>query len=142
MYIEVTGGCITGGSGTTISGGRVGGGVYVNGGTFTMTGGTIAGNTADKDGSGVYVNDGTFSVSGSPVISGNKCVDGEGSGASEHNVYLTDGKTVTLGKREGEFPGMIQSRNITVRIVGPQGQESRTVYYNGEQQTINFQTAE
>ena len=53
-----------------------------------------------------------------------------------------NGKTVTLGKREGEFPGMIQSRNITVRIVGPQGQENRTVYYNGEQQTINFQTAE
>jgi predicted outer membrane repeat protein len=41
-----------------------GGGVYVTGGTFTMSGGEISGNTSfsssDSDGGGVYVYYGTF----------------------------------------------------------------------------------
>ena len=52
----VTGGVITGGNGSD------GGGVYVNGGAFTMTGGTISGNTANNGG-GVCVS-GTFTMSG------------------------------------------------------------------------------
>jgi hypothetical protein len=46
-----------------------GGGVYVGGGTFTMRGGTISGNTA-YGGGGVYVGGGTFTMSGG-TISGN-----------------------------------------------------------------------
>jgi hypothetical protein len=44
-------------------------GVYVGDGTFTMTGGTISGNTSSSGG-GVYVRDGTFTMSGG-TISGN-----------------------------------------------------------------------
>ena len=61
--------------GGTISGNTAsfnyGGGVCVNGGTFTMTGGTISGNTAyNGGGGGVYVWRGTFTMTGG-TISGN-----------------------------------------------------------------------
>ena len=96
-----------------------GGGVYVNGGTFTMNGGGITGNESDGNGGGVYLDDtnakvtlnntssisgnvaagegggmyvgnGTFTLSGSPNISRNG-LDGL------NNVYLTSGKTITIG---------------------------------------------
>ena len=40
-----------------------GGAVYVNGGTFTMSGGTISRNTAEDYGGGVYLASGTFKMS-------------------------------------------------------------------------------
>ena len=76
----VTGGVITGGTGMDCGEdmGTNGGGVYVNEGTFTMSGGTITGNkvTPSEDGfsngfgGGVYVNEGTFTMSGG-TITGN-----------------------------------------------------------------------
>ena len=68
-----------------------GGGVYMKDGTFNMYGGSISGNTAGTYGGGVYVGDGTFKVSGGVKISGNKNSDG-----SNSNVYLSDGKTITV----------------------------------------------
>jgi hypothetical protein len=70
----------------TISGNTAasGGGVNVaSGGTFTMTGGTISGNTASGNGKGVYT-DGTFSMSGSAVV------------AANNDVYLPTGKQITI----------------------------------------------
>ena len=65
---------INGGSftlqGGTITGGNqnFGGGVNVGGGTFTMTGGTISGCTAIYNGGGVYVNfSGTFNMTGGTI---------------------------------------------------------------------------
>ena len=67
---------IAGGT-TTMSGGSInnntsaidGGGVYMNGGSFSITtGGTITTNSATQDGGGVYVNGGTFTVSASREI--------------------------------------------------------------------------
>ena len=100
---NLTGGVITGGNGQTVSEEgylyNCGGGVVVSGGTFTMTGGNIAGNTGSgggvylsKDGAftmtggkitrnaayrggGVYVNNGTFELSGNPTITGNTKAD-------------------------------------------------------------------
>ena len=101
------------------AGGSNGGGVYVNGGTFTMNGGGITGNESDGNGGGVYLDDtnakvtlnntssisgnvaagegggvyvgnGTFTLSGSPNISRNG-LDGL------NNVYLTSGKTISIG---------------------------------------------
>ena len=59
--------------GGTISGGNAkkGGGVYVGSGSFTMNGGTITGCTATENGGGVYLNGGTFIVSGTATITGN-----------------------------------------------------------------------
>ena len=65
----VTGGVITGGNASD-------GGVYIDGGTFTMTGGTVAGNMA-TNGGGVYLNTGTFNMTGG-AISGNVATSGGG----------------------------------------------------------------
>ena len=52
--------------------------VYVDGGAFTMTGGTISGNTASLSGAGVYVGyNGAFTMSGGE-ISGNTASYGGG----------------------------------------------------------------
>ena len=48
-----------------------GGGVYVGGGIFTVTGGEIAGNTATTSGGGVYAGGAAMNVSGAPVIQDN-----------------------------------------------------------------------
>ena len=68
---------VTGGTGTDIvSGGletrgdgktRVGGGVFVNGGTFNLKSGTITGNTAERGG-GIFVNKGAiFNMTGGKI---------------------------------------------------------------------------
>ena len=55
----------------------LGGGVYLNGGTFTMTGGNIIYNTASQDGAGVHIASGTMNY--------------EGAGAIEHNTATRNG---------------------------------------------------
>ena len=74
----LTGGVVTGGDAGS------GGGVYVAGGTFTMEGGAIAGNTATSTGGGVYVAGGTFTMSGG-TTAGNTATDGGG------GVYAAEG---------------------------------------------------
>ena len=67
-----------------------GGGVYVTGGQFTMYGGSITKNTAEKDsknkggnGGGVYVGGGTFDMNGNASVSGNKATNSK----SENTTY-------------------------------------------------------
>jgi len=55
--------------------GANGGGVCIDGGTFTMRGGSITGNTTSGQGGGVYVA-GTFIKNGG-VISGNNAESGD-----------------------------------------------------------------
>jgi hypothetical protein len=70
------GGAVSVDGGTfSMSGGMIGGntanqggGVYVGGGTFTMSGGTITGNTASNQGLGVYLGGGTFTMSGGGIV--------------------------------------------------------------------------
>jgi hypothetical protein len=50
----------------------------VNGGTFTMSGGEISGNTATYDGGGVYVNGGTFTMNGGEISGNTATYDGGG----------------------------------------------------------------
>ena len=70
-----------------------GGGVCISGGTFTMSDGSILGNNATDRGDGVFVQGGTFTLSGSPNISGNYRLAVE----KNNNVYLANGKTITIG---------------------------------------------
>ena len=96
---------INGGSftlqGGTITGGNqnFGGGVNVGGGTFTMTGGTISGCTAIYNGGGVYVNfSGTFNMTGG-TITKNTAKNGGGYGGG---VYVYGGSfTMTGGTISG-----------------------------------------
>ena len=67
-----------------------GGGVSLWNDSFTLSGGTISGNTAKEDGGGVYFAGSTFNVSGDVNITGNVV------GGSSNNVYLPDGKTITV----------------------------------------------
>lgn len=70
--LEMTGGYIsrnTAGKSTTGNGG----GIYFSG-TFDFRGGVISGNLAKNDGGGLYVNEGTFFMSGTAEL-GNKYVD-------------------------------------------------------------------
>lgn len=88
---NMSGGSITGntatGDGKTTG---TGGGVFVGDGTFNMSGGSITDNTA-ANGGGVWVHSGEFKVSGGVKISGNRKSDG-----SNSNVYLPNGKTITV----------------------------------------------
>jgi uncharacterized repeat protein (TIGR02543 family) len=78
----------------------IGGGVYVKSGTFTMYGGEISGNTPNTSGGGVYVNtSGTFTMH-SGKISGNTASSGGG-------VYVNTSGTFTM------HGGEISGNNIT-----------------------------
>ena len=95
--------CPTGGSGVSLRD---------KGTTVNLRGGTITGNYADSyyqyssRGSGVKVNGGTLTVSGDVQITGNKMADDGDKfiGGTESNVYLFDGKTITI---DGTLTGTI-----------------------------------
>ena len=110
-YVKVYGGSITGGyadagAGIWVSGGTVNmyggnivgnkandkaGGVYVESGSFAMHGGKIAANKANNSGAGVFVDEnGAMSLSGNVTISGNT------TGYADSNVYLAEGKVITI----------------------------------------------
>ena len=63
-----------------------GGGAYITaGGSLTIDGTDITGNTSEEDGGGVYVSKGAFDIT-SGSITGNKAVNGGG-------VYVKNGGT-------------------------------------------------
>jgi uncharacterized repeat protein (TIGR02543 family) len=71
------------------------GGVLVNGGTFTMNGGEISGNTAPDGGGGVYVSSGTFTKQSGGTIYGsdasNTLKNTASSSSYGHAVYVDSG---------------------------------------------------
>lgn len=81
-----------------------GGGVFVKDGTFTMSGGTVSGNTADEGG-GVFVKKGTFTMSGGKV-SGNTADEGGGI-YGENSAY--DRGVITIS--DGEVSGNTATSN-------------------------------
>ena len=66
------GGTITGNKAEQTNGTAYGGGVYINKGTFTMSGGEITKNTATVGGGGVLNDSGQFTMSAGTTISENK----------------------------------------------------------------------
>ena len=69
-----------------------GGGVYINSQDLAVTGGSIINNNATGNGGGVY-----FNVDGSSFnVSGNVNITGNVVGGSSNNVYLPNGKTITV----------------------------------------------
>lgn len=87
---------MTGGTvtGNTASGN--GGGVYLSGdASFTMTGGKIADNTASGDGGGVY-------AAGSVQLSGGASISGNTAGGRTGNFYLASGKSILVSALTGQ----------------------------------------
>ena len=88
----------------TLAGGTIrgftatdGGGVYVDGGSFEMSGGTISACNATNAGGGVYVSSGSFKMSGGSI---EDCTAHEGAGVK---VYASNGKTASFSMTGGEI---------------------------------------
>lgn len=93
-------GVITGGTGTN-DGYTYGGGVYVgSNGTFEMSGGTIAGNSATGDGGGVYVK-GTFTMENGTIA-----YNAAGGGFCGGGVYVGGTFTMENGTISGNTAGI------------------------------------
>ena len=104
--------CVSNGSITHKDGDR-GRGVLVSGGTFTMYGGSITGNTANdsgsSDGGGVCVRNGEFRMIGGS-ITGNKApsgggvyVGGQGTFTMSNSASITGNMTVSSGNGGGVY---------------------------------------
>lgn len=89
--LTLTGGTIRGFTATD------GGGVYVDGGSFEMSGGTISACNATNAGGGVYVSSGSFKMSGGSI---EDCTAHEGAGVK---VYAPNGKTASFSMTGGEI---------------------------------------
>ncbi len=92
-----------------------GGGVMLQGGEFTMTGGTIAFNkstglAADIGGGGIWIDEGTFRMSGNSILCGNEAKVKGGGIHLEHDTAIVEitggtisGNKVTAGSGGGIF---------------------------------------
>ncbi len=93
--VKLSGGSFTldGGriSGNTLTGDKIGGGVYVMTGDFVMNGGLISGNTVEAGGGGVVVSTGCSFVMTGGAISGNTAYNGSGVYAYKASVKMTGG---------------------------------------------------
>ena len=109
----VKGGVITGGTGTlyypdpTLSyTTKLGGGVYMEGGQFTMNGGNIVGCEAHSGG-GVYIwKNGAFTMNGGSIVGCSGILVDAGWNPLFGGVYLCDGGTFTM------TGGVIKSRTV------------------------------
>jgi hypothetical protein len=97
----------------TMSGGAVsnnsssdyGGGVRVSGGTFTMSGGTVSGNFSSGSG-GVYVENGTFTMSGGAVCNNSSYYSsGGGVYVSNSGTFTMSGGTVSGNSSSSDYGG-------------------------------------
>ena len=94
----------------TITGNAVGyGGVYVEGGSFTMEGGTITGNTNESSGcGGVYVEEGTFTMNGGRITGnaghyGSVYVNGA---TGKEGTFIMNGGSITENMSDKSVGGV------------------------------------
>ena len=103
--LTLTGGTIRGFTATD------GGGVYVDGGSFEMSGGTISACNATNAGGGVYVSSGSFKMSGGSI---EDCTAHEGAGVK---VYASNGKTASFSMTGGEIQNCNQD-GVSIYAIG------------------------
>ena len=70
-----------------------GGGVYVNGGTFIMNGGSIY-NNASPNGGGVYVNSGTVTITSGIIENNEASINGGGLAIGGTGSFTMDGGSI------------------------------------------------
>lgn len=76
---------------------RNGGGLFINGGSSTLTGGTLSENIATNNGGGVYLSAGHLSISGGDVTRNNAYQNGGGVYANGGQLDFTGGAGGTVG---------------------------------------------
>lgn len=103
--LTLTGGTIRGFTATD------GGGVYVDGGSFEMSGGTISACNATNAGGGVYVSSGSFKMSGGSI---EDCTAHEGAGVK---VYASSGKASFSMSGSGEIKNCNQD-GVSIYAIG------------------------
>lgn len=103
--LTLTGGTIRGFTATD------GGGVYVSGGSFEMSGGTISACNAANAGGGVYVSSGSFEMSGGSI---ENCTAHEGAGVK---VYPSSGKTASFSMTGGEIKNC-NTNGVSIYAIG------------------------
>lgn len=103
--LTLTGGTIRGFTATD------GGGVYVDGGSFEMSGGTISACNAANAGGGVYVLSGSFEMSGGSI---EDCTAYEGAGVK---VYPSSGKTASFSMTGGEIKNC-NTNGVSIYAIG------------------------
>ncbi len=91
-----------------------GGGVYVQSGSFNMTGGTIKTNSAQIDGGGIFINYGASVLLDGGTISGNKA--SVTVGCSGGAIFVEDGATLTM--QSGSITGNEADNGGAIAING------------------------
>lgn len=119
----MTGGNITGNTANT------GGGVYVyKGGTFTMEDGSIKNNQATVGGGGgVHVHEGTFTLSGGSITGNTTNSDtfGYGGGVCLYGTFYLSGDAIIQNNtKAGAIDNLYLGWN-TIKITGPLGENAR-----------------
>jgi hypothetical protein len=104
--------------GAVITKNTSGSGVSVDGGTFTMSGGTISGNTASfSDGGGVSVDGGTFVMSGGS-ISGNTAAFSGGVHVYFGGTFTMSGGTISGNTASSGYGGGVSADGGTFTMSG------------------------
>lgn len=111
--LTLTGGTIRGFTATD------GGGVYVSGGSFKMTDGTISTCNATNAGGGVYVSSGSFEMSGGSI---ENCTAHEGAGVK---VLASSGKASFSMSGSGEIKNCNQD-GVSIAAIGGTSEFSMT----------------
>jgi uncharacterized repeat protein (TIGR02543 family) len=130
-----TGSCITNNTALGSTTGY-GGGVFMNGGTFTMSGGTISGNTSFSYGGGVYINSGTFTMSGG-TISGNTTTRGGGGGVSVSSGGTFTMSGGTISGNTTSYSGNVPAYGGGVCVFGTFTKTGGTIYGYSASDTVN-----
>lgn len=104
----------------TLTGGTIrdcratdGGGVYVEGGSFNMTDGTISACNATNAGGGVYVSSGTFEMSGGSIENCTAARDGAGV-----KVYASSGKTASFSMSDSGKIKNCNTDGVSIYTIG------------------------
>ncbi|MBR3240348.1 MAG: Cna B-type domain-containing protein [Oscillospiraceae bacterium] len=71
-----------------------GGGLYINAGTTTFSGGSFIGNEATNNGGAIYKNNGSFSMSGGVIGGSEENANHAQLGAG---IFVADGQSITIG---------------------------------------------
>ncbi|MDR1220564.1 MAG: hypothetical protein LBK73_13275 [Treponema sp.] len=94
VIVWVAGGTLVMKNGSIVRGSQGGGGVIVENGAFTMSGGTISGNSTSYGG-GVIVENGAFTMSGGIISENSASPDGGGVYVKSNSTFMMSGGTIS-----------------------------------------------